>query len=273
MGNQYATYNPAREAAELGRRPDDHELLLLFSLQKKFMSRLVECPYHLSLLERYWDAMVFPIQPFQRNSNEWMKIGFTSENPAVDIRAGGELGLECLVFFVENYPGEARMMIRQFGYPFAKAGNAIVRVLMEIFYVIQMDGNKGTFPVQETLYWQLLESEMSFFQLYAFCVLMFDELFCEWVSTSRVIPQTNCATSIVAQLADQGKAKLLATLCRAPEHLTDLIALCGNGQILRKNNLKLQLENKKPKLNAWTRPIVPSASSESLFDGLQQKMH
>ncbi|KDO18692.1 hypothetical protein SPRG_15979 [Saprolegnia parasitica CBS 223.65] len=270
MGNQQGSYNPARDAAEAGRRPDDHELLLLFSLQKRFMTRLVECPYHLGLLGRYWDSMHGNHMrnnalPFQRNSAEWQTIGFTSCNPGDDIRAGGELGLECLVFFVENYPGEARMLNRHLGYPLAKAAVAVVRVLMEILHVVAMDGSKGNFPVQETLYWQLLDANASFFQLFAFCLLMFDELYCEWVSTTGVAALA-CDTSIVAQLADQGKAKLLATLRRAPEHLTDLIDLCGNGQILRKLHLKLDLDAKKPKPNAWSKPV-------DLFFGLEQKGH
>ncbi|OQR92104.1 hypothetical protein ACHHYP_04040 [Achlya hypogyna] len=275
MGNQ-ASYNPAREAAEAGRRPDDHELLLLFSLQKRFTSRLVECPYHVSLLQRYWNSMHGnahnnnPV-PFERHAAEWTAIGFTSSNPGDDIRSGGELGLECLVFFVENYPGEARMLNRHYGYPFAKAGVAVVRVLMEILHIVAMDGSKGTFPVQETLYWQLLDSDRSFFQLFAFCLLMFDELFCEWVSSHGPLPQGSCGTAIVAQLADQGKAKLLATLRRAPEHLTDLTDLCANGQILRKNNLKLELDGKKPKPNAWSKS-APSPTQD-LFYGLQQKGH
>ncbi|ETV70580.1 hypothetical protein, variant [Aphanomyces astaci] len=236
MGNQTSTYNPARESAELGRRPNDHELILLFKMQTKFLVRLVECPYHVSLLERYWDSMYGNHAsnnhaiPFQRKGSGWRDIGFSTDNPADDIRATGELGLECLVFFVENYPGEARMMNnRQLGYPFVKAAVAVTRVLMEIFHVVQLDGSRGSYPVRDTLYWQLLDSDLSLFRLFAFCFLMFDELFCDHVATTKALPLTMCPPSTVAKLADVGKEKLLATLRRAPAHLTDL-TVCQLGQ-------------------------------------------
>ncbi|RHY45480.1 hypothetical protein DYB30_011120 [Aphanomyces astaci] len=196
--------------------------------------------------------------PFQRKGSGWRDIGFSTDNPADDIRATGELGLECLgatisthyplpppsyssnmsthvdpycvVFFVENYPGEARMMNnRQLGYPFVKAAVAVTRVLMEIFHVVQVDGSRGPYPVRDTLYWQLLDSDLSLFRLFAFCFLMFDELFCDHVATTKALPLTMCPPSTVAKLADVGKEKLLATLRRAPAHLTDL-TVCQLGQ-------------------------------------------
>ncbi|RHY17589.1 hypothetical protein DYB36_004260 [Aphanomyces astaci] len=297
MGNQTSTYNPARESAELGRRPNDHELILLFKMQTKFLVRLVECPYHVSLLERYWDSMYGNHAsnnhaiPFQRKGSGWRDIGFSTDNPADDIRATGELGLECLgatistpyprpppsypsnmsthvdpyciVFFVENYPGEARMMNnRQLGYPFVKAAVAVTRVLMEIFHVVQVDGS---------------HSDLSLFRLFAFCFLMFDELFCDHVATTKALPLAMCPPSTVAKLADVGKEKLLATLRRAPAHLTDLTDLCANGQVLRRTNFKVDVDDRKPKLSPWTKspskgpqPLMTSSHC-SLFDGLVQK--
>ncbi|RHY27377.1 hypothetical protein DYB32_006827 [Aphanomyces invadans] len=167
---------------------------------------------HVSLLERYWDSMHGnhannnQAVSFQRKGPGWRTIGFTTDNPADDVRATGELGLE--LFFVENYPGEARMMNRRVGgYPFVKAAVAVTR---------------GQYPVRDTLYWQILEDDASLFRLFAFCFLMFDELFCDWVASTKTLPQAVCPTSTVARLADLGKNKLLATLMRAPEHLTDL---------------------------------------------------
>ncbi|RHY90412.1 hypothetical protein DYB35_004931 [Aphanomyces astaci] len=241
--------------------------------------------------------------PFQRKGSGWRDIGFSTDNPADDIRATGELGLECLgatistlyplpppsypsthvdpyciVFFVENYPGEARMMNnRQLGYPFVKAAVAVTRVLMEIFHVVQVDGSRGSYPVRDTLYWQLLDSDLSLFRLFAFCFLMFDELFCDHVATTKALPLTMCPPSTVAKLADVGKEKLLATLRRAPAHLTDLTDLCANGQVLRRTNFKVDVNDRKPKPCPWTKspskdpqPLMTSSHC-SLFDGLVQK--
>ncbi|RQM27068.1 hypothetical protein B5M09_002267 [Aphanomyces astaci] len=155
--------------------------------------------------------------PFQRKGSGWRDIGFSTDNPADDIRATGELGLECL------------------------------------------------------------DSDLSLFRLFAFCFLMFDELFCDHVATTKALPLTMCPPSTVAKLADVGKEKLLATLRRAPAHLTDLTDLCANGQVLRRTNFKVDVDDRKPKPSPWTKspskdpqPLMTSSHC-SLFDGLVQK--
>ncbi|TYZ59233.1 hypothetical protein PybrP1_010853 [[Pythium] brassicae (nom. inval.)] len=222
------------EAAAFARRPTDKEMIILYHLQKKLFTRLVESPEHLGLLKRYWELSFGNRQlapAFARKSVCWHREGgFSSDNPADDLRAMGELGLESLLFFAENYPGEAAMMKRvRGGYPFVKAALACARALCEIFRLVDEDSHVGKFPVTRTLYWQILESEASFFELFSLLFLLFDELFCEEVATNTSLQdELVCSTAVVARLVDAAKLKLLQALVKAPMRVDDLLGLCNN---------------------------------------------
>lgn len=142
----------------------------------------------------------------------------------------GELGLQCLLFFLETYPGEAAMMKRaRGGYPFVKAALAIARALCEIFRLVDEDGESGKFPVTRTLYWQVLESGASFYELFALLFLLFDELFCEEVARNWSLQdEIVCSTTIVSRLVDAAKLQLLRALVKAPMRVDDLRDLCKN---------------------------------------------
>lgn len=93
-----------------------------------------------------------------RSSPLWHdRGGFSSDNPAGDLRCTGELGLRCLVAFAETYPAEASMMKRRRGgYPFVKAATALVRVLSEVFHPVDEDGRVSDFPVTRAFFWHVL---------------------------------------------------------------------------------------------------------------------
>lgn len=194
-------------------------------------------------MKRYWDLSFGSKQrspEFVRKSSFWHSVGgFSSDNPAEDLRGMGELGLRCLLFFVESYPGEAAMMKRaRGGYPFVKAALAVARALCEIFRLVDEEGESGKFPVTRTLYWQVLESDTSFFQLFSLLFLLFDELFCEEVATKWSLQdEIACSTAIVSQLVDAAKLKLLRALVKAPMRVDDLRDLCSNAHhALNKNS-------------------------------------
>jgi hypothetical protein len=233
MGNQSGR-ELHTEAAAFARRPTDKEMIILYHLQKKLFTRLVESPEHLGLLKRYWELSFGKRQQapvFARKSKCWHhEGGFSSDNPADDLRAMGELGLESLLFFAENYPGEAAMMKRERGgYPFVKAALACVRALCEIFRLVDEGCGVGKFPVTRTLYWQILDSDTSFFKLCSLLFLLFDELFCEEAATNTGLQdELVCSTAVVARLADAAKFKLLRALVKAPMRVDDLLGLCNN---------------------------------------------
>lgn len=188
------------------------------------------------MLERVWDLSVrhnpaAPAPAFARTSERWrLDAGFSSANPADDLRGMGELGLACLVFFLETHPAEAAMMKRvRGGYPFVKAALAVARALAEVFRLVDEDSRVGKFPVTRTLYWQVLETETSFFELFALLFLLFDELFCEEAAVhTQLQDELTCSIAVVTKLVDAAKRKLLLALVKAPMCVDDLSGLCAN---------------------------------------------
>lgn len=49
-----------------------------------------------------------PNKAFQRNTNEWQKIGFQGSDPHTDLRATGGLFIENFVYFCETFPTQSR---------------------------------------------------------------------------------------------------------------------------------------------------------------------
>lgn len=228
MGNEQSTNSSVfdEDNPEVGRRPTDLELILLFRVQQKLITRLVESPFHIGLLRRYWSAMTN--KPFERKSLAWKTIGAQSENPGIEFRPAGQLGLECLVIFCENHTSEAHMMNRINGYPFIKAGIALARVLCEIFCIINEHGQKGKFPVTPTLYYQLLENDSSFFQLFSYAFIVLDEVFCENKGQGQSQLQNQCSQAILVDIVDATKQKVLRALNQAPSSLSELTNLSPN---------------------------------------------
>ncbi|KAE8881845.1 hypothetical protein PF005_g5712 [Phytophthora fragariae] len=226
--------------AERGRRPNDKEMLALFKMQRALFRRLVASPEHLQLLQRYWTASFrrrHQMPGFVLASDLWKEAGFSDPNPAADLNPMGELGLQCLVFFVETYPAETAMMRRgRGGYPFAKAAVAIVRSLSLTMHLVDASGNPGPFPVTDELFWQLFERDDGFFQLFALAFLAFEELFCEEVAANLWMRDIDtCSMTVVDKLVAAVELKLTGGLKKAPLKLADLQDLCSNGQhVVRK---------------------------------------
>ncbi|KAJ0412310.1 hypothetical protein ATCC90586_009500 [Pythium insidiosum] len=277
MGNQ-AGHELSQ--AEIGRRPTDREMMVLYGLQKKLFTRLVQSPEHLGLLKRYWDSHFVnkdKAPQFQPVSVFWCtEGGFSSDKPGADLRSMGELGLRSLVYFVETYPAESRMLKRaKGGYPFVKSAMAVGRALCELLHLVDEEGRPGKFPIIQTLYWQILETEESFYKLFALCFLLFEELYCDEIGRDRTLPVTeHISTTVIAQLVDAAKAKLLGTLKRAPMHLDDLRSLCLNGaQILSKSESSTAPRPKGDDALRSRSASLPSISRESSHLGAWKSHH
>jgi hypothetical protein len=190
---------------------------------------------HLQLLQRYWTASFRrkrQMPAFVLVSELWQEAGFSDPNPAADLDPMGELGLQCLVFFVETYPAETAMMRRgRGGYPFAKAAVAIVRSLSLTMHLMDENGNPGPFPVTDALFWQLFERDDGFFQVFALAFLTFEELFCEEVAANLWMRDLDvCSMAVVTKLVAAVELKLTTELKKAPIKLADLQDLCSNGR-------------------------------------------
>lgn len=237
MGN---TTGRQLSLAEQGRRPNDTEMLVLYKMQRALFQRLVASPEHLQLLQRYWTASFrrkHQMPGFVLISDLWKEVGFSASNPAIDLNPTGELGLQCLVFFVEKYPAEAAMMRRgRGGYPFAKAAIALVRALSVTVHLMDATHTPGPFPVTTTLYWQLFQHETDFFQLFSLAFLAFEESFCEEVAVKLWIKDLDaCSMAIVDKLVAAVELRLTTALIQAPLALADLQDLCSNGRYIIEN--------------------------------------
>ena len=92
---------------------------------------------HMALLERLWKGCN-PSKPFPgKASKEWKELGFQGESPLSDFRSMGVLALEHLVYFVEKYSTEAKMIIsaqntadEEFYYPVATAGINVTSIVL-----------------------------------------------------------------------------------------------------------------------------------------------
>nr|CCA22071.1 conserved hypothetical protein [Albugo laibachii Nc14] len=231
MGNQ------SSRTGEPGRQPNDHEMMILYRLQKSLYTRLIQSPQHLSLLESLWNLTHQHKSgiKFEPISEYWKwDAGFSSCNPGDDLRSMGELGLRCLIYFVQNHYTEFTLMRRRRGgYPFAKSAMAVARSICQVFYLVDLDGHPGRFPIQLTLYWQLLHDEMVFYKLFGLFFFKFEELYCDWVAQHRSKEINNtCSIGTIILLVENGKQLLLGELNKAPTEVSDLARMCGNGVVV-----------------------------------------
>ncbi|KAJ0408706.1 hypothetical protein P43SY_001930 [Pythium insidiosum] len=133
-------------------------------------------------------------------SRRWRRSGFHTANPLGGFRGGGLLALECLVFFLEEYPDKAqRMMARNAlaggnRYPFPVAAINVMRMLMKLLMLDEAPevGSKlvlhATRPdapatvlklrvaerVSRTPFWHLLDDAQAFAKLHAMAFMLLD---------------------------------------------------------------------------------------------------
>lgn len=178
------------------------------------------------------------------------------------------------------------MRRRRGGYPFAKTAMAVARSICQVFYLVDSDGQPGRFPVQLTMYWQLLQDEMVFYRLFCLLFFKFEELYCDWVAQHRSKEINNtCSLATIILLVENGKQILLCELNKAPSELSDVARLCGNGVIAvsnRPNSLYLMGGLQAATSSVWKRQVnkasdlhperMKEALALNLFAGLIEKI-
>jgi hypothetical protein len=106
---------------------------------------------------------------FSVDHSLWKRVGFQRTCPVSDIRGGGELSLQCLVFFATRYPQQCQFMSdrqrlrrrnrgMQKGYPWAAAGINVSRMVAECVELTGPMGSKGKYENsrQSQNYWDML---------------------------------------------------------------------------------------------------------------------
>ncbi|POM77622.1 Hypothetical protein PHPALM_4971 [Phytophthora palmivora] len=183
---------------------------------------------HVALLKRLWDALLVPEESMVEESDSmlsassnsenevggvdvnamlssprWKCSGFHTDNPLGGFRGGGVLALECLVFFVEEYPEKARAMMERNAvaggnrYPFPVASINVMRMMMRLLMLDEapdvctklvlhsVETNGDTSPavvmklrvaerVSRTPFWRVFDDPKAFFKLHAMAFMLLD---------------------------------------------------------------------------------------------------
>lgn len=184
--------------------------------EKKELSRLhnlfrtaYDEAIHLTLLQKLFfltdaKSTTNPIcTQFERCGTCWKYVGFSQENPLWDISfGGGQLAMECLIYFLEKHPVVASFLIRkqmrinEFDYehyPWATAGIRLVNMLAMMFefhdthFTSKSSGtstagsssvSSGTDNIPWSYgrkeYWSFIKERKGFHRLFVVAVLLFD---------------------------------------------------------------------------------------------------
>ncbi|GMF44714.1 unnamed protein product [Phytophthora fragariaefolia] len=183
---------------------------------------------HVGLLKRLWDVLLVPedsmieendsmLSASSNSENEvggidvsamlasprWKCSGFHTDNPLGGFRGGGVLALECLVFFVEEYPEKAHAMMERNAlaggnrYPFPVASINVIRMMMHLLMLDEapdvctklvlhsVESNGDTSPavvmklrvaerVSRTPFWRVFDDPKAFFKLHSMAFMLLD---------------------------------------------------------------------------------------------------
>lgn len=70
-------------------------------------------PEHEGLLDSYFQTCTGTSPPMSTRDPRWQELGFQSDNPRTDFRAGGLLSLRCMAFLAEERPASTRKMMAE----------------------------------------------------------------------------------------------------------------------------------------------------------------
>ncbi len=95
-------------------------------------------PQHLSVMQKMFTVM-FPDQPYARDSAVWKQAGWQKNDPVADLKTTGILAMQAMICLCETYPERAQKMIvsnkanTKNNYPFAIVGVNLTLMLAEQF--------------------------------------------------------------------------------------------------------------------------------------------
>lgn len=132
---------------------------------------------HEAKLRVLWDCLM-PDEPlYDRLTKQWQEIGFQGDDPKTDFRGMGMLGLDNLLYFVEEHGGVAtRVLLHsrhpQFGYAFAIVGINLTSMAWQML----RDGDAKTYVYNAC---KGVPSMRIFHQFYSYLFYEFDRFWLE----------------------------------------------------------------------------------------------
>ena len=162
---------------------------------------------------------------FCRKGEGWQAMGFQHTDPASDVRGGGELALQNLLYFAANHTEVAIPMCRSRAettlsadddswpsYPWATAGINLTQLLAEICHVVGPHGSRGDYDSAPEHFWHVFSSVDDFHELYSMAFVLLDCLFDEMDASYLRFNEVIAAT----------RERLLAVLAQSPSSIDDV---------------------------------------------------
>ena len=147
--------------------------------------------------------------PYMSVTKAWKHIGFQHEDPVSDIRGGGILSLDNLLYFMETHTKFVQAMIssrsnrnithdnRYVSFPWAAAGINLSRMLAAQFEAVDQYGRANTQTFSRKTYWSYLLHRDGFNRLFVLAFLLLD---CVWDEMGASYMEFN---EVLAAVADE----------------------------------------------------------------------
>jgi hypothetical protein len=210
--------------------------------------------HHVFLLKRLWEGLLSDPQVEENEhfetdkdfstidvqsllqSKRWLRSGFHTENPLGSFRGGGLLSLECLVYFVHEYPEKAKHMMERNAlpggsrYPFPVASINVMRMMMKLLMldeapevcsklVLHTETGSDTVlkmkiaeRVSRAPFWRVFDDKEAFVKLHSMAFMLLD---LHWIHSGATQMSFN-------PVLDSTRKQMGWLLEQAPENVEDM---------------------------------------------------
>lgn len=122
---------------------------------------------------------------YENTGTSWRRLGFTQENPRLDIKDSGELGLRCLVYFFKTQKRIALKILNsrirrddfdERQYPWATIGIKLCAMLASMFEIVDPTNDTMTDCQQFHLqpFWHFFSHPDTFYRIFVASFVLFD---------------------------------------------------------------------------------------------------
>lgn len=181
----------ASEMSGSGSLPSKKQAVQLENLAVRLNTKFTRgYESHEELLQSLWNASnPSSSEDYEEVGPVWKQLGFENEDPSVDIRGAGVLGLECLIYLATSNAKRYHEMLngqmvakksKEIYYPFVKAAMNITYALAKVVHIAaeeQEDDNISStnFYHTPTKFWKLFNEPFTFFELFTILFRLMDD--------------------------------------------------------------------------------------------------
>ena len=187
-----------------------HDEALLQQLQR-CACEPYDAPAHLPLWRRLWArAALAAVRQLRLPSAKWLQLGFQGDDPSVDLRGAGALGLRQLLHFCESGAG-ATVLAKHKAFPLAAASLSVTHMLASHLRLWQLParGSSAAPPCADAVLREFLRLARSRSNADA-----------PWTPSTRVLLMHE---QLLRRLADRWVDQQLQPTRRTPMHFPPLL--------------------------------------------------